>query len=146
MHLDPDTACDLVLKIRRLHGKEIAEPDGADGSNDADDGMDDVLVEGLDAGNLAEIIGLLEGLESEQTEELIGLILLGREPDAYENLNAAKAAARDFSMPLVDFIESDPQSAEFLASGMEAAGIPCDAVRGGVALSPKDPRRVDRRV
>lgn len=138
MILDPDTACDLIFKIRRLHGGELAEPDGADGSNDADDGMDDVLVEGRDPGNLAEIRGVLEGLESEQMEELVGLMLLGREPDAYENFNAAKSAARDYDTPILELIADDSASAEYLAAGLEQLGIECDPLGGGVALEPKE--------
>ena len=136
MRLDPDTACDLVFKIRRLHGKEAAELDGADGSNDADDGMDDVLVEGQDRGNVAEIRGLLEGLESEQMEEFIGLMLLGRDPDAYENLNHAKAAARDFSTNPIEFISSDAASAEYLASGLEQSGVVCEGIGGPARQKP----------
>lgn len=137
MILDPDTACDLIFKIRRLHGGEIAEPDGADGSNDADDGMDDVLVEGRDGGNLAEIQGVLEGLESEQMEELVGLMLLGRDPESYANLHEAKAAARDYDTPVLEFIADDTAAAEYLAAGLEQIGIECDPVGGGVALKPK---------
>lgn len=134
MNLDPDTAAALIFKIRRLHGKELAELDGADGSNDVDDGMDDVLVEGLDRGNLAEIRGFLEGLESEQLEELVGLMLLGRDPDAYENLNAAKAASRDLGGTVLELIEDDSSAAEYLAAGLEAAGF---AVEPYGAEAPK---------
>ena len=50
MILDPDTACALIFKIRRLHGKEAAGPDVL-ASNDVDEGqpagasMDDALAE-----------------------------------------------------------------------------------------------------
>lgn len=136
MILDPEIACSMIYKLRRLHGAELAERDGADGSNDPDDGMDDVLVEGLDRGNVAEIAGLLEGMESEQLEEFVGLIFLGRDPDAYENLNAAKAGARDFSTPVIEFLQSDSAVAEYLAMGLEAAGVHCDAYGESVALRP----------
>jgi hypothetical protein len=123
--LDPETACSLIFKIRRLHGKELAEPDGADGSNDVDDGMDDVLVDGLDEGNLAEIRGLLEGMESEQREEFVALMLLGRDPDLYDDLESAKAGARDLGTPILEFIQSDSAAAEYLADGLAAAGVAC---------------------
>ncbi len=145
MNLDPDTACALIFKIRRLHGKELAERDSADGSNDIDDGMDDVLVEGQDGGNLAEIRGLLEGLESEQMEEFVGLMLLGRDPDAYENLNAAKAAARDFSTPVLEFLQSDAAAAEYLAMGLEAEGVECGGYGDAPALAPADAGTRDER-
>lgn len=135
MILDPDTACALIFKIRRLHGKEIAGPDVL-ASNDADEGrphgtrMDDVLVEGRDEGNRAEILGLLEGLQSEQREELGGLFLLGRDEEFYANLNEARAAAREWMTPLMVFIESDPQAAEHLANGLERCGVRCDDREG----------------
>ncbi|WP_411817532.1 DUF3775 domain-containing protein [Hyphococcus sp. DH-69] len=137
MILDPDTACALIYKIRRLHGKEAAGPDVLV-SNDIDEGqpnkmrMDDVLAEGQDTGNLAEIVGLLEGLESEQMQELAGLFLLGRDRDSYENLEAAKKASMDMNQPIIDLIRNDPASAEYLASGLEKENIRCDARIGAV--------------
>ncbi|MCK5748552.1 MAG: DUF3775 domain-containing protein [Oricola sp.] len=131
MILDPDTACALIFKIRRLHGKEIAGPDVI-ASNDVDEGqpagasMDDALVEGQDRGNLAEIQGLLEGLESEQLEELAGLFLMGRDSAGFETLNEAKAASREWSVSLLDYMADEPASAEYLASGLERCGIRCD--------------------
>ncbi|WP_425409630.1 DUF3775 domain-containing protein [Hyphococcus sp.] len=140
MILDPDTACALVYKIRRLHGKELAGPDVL-ASNDVDEGepnstrMDDALVDGQDDGNRAEIKGLLEGLESEQREEFAGLILLGREPESYDNLNMAKAAARQMSLPLMELIEDDPACAEHLMSGLERSGIKCNDREGASRMA-----------
>lgn len=139
MILDPDTACALLYKIRRLHGKELAGPDVL-ASNEVDEGvgggrMDETLVEGRDSGNLAEIKGLLEGLESEQREEFVGLILLGRNPETYENLNMAKAASREITRPIVDFIRDDPASAEHLANGLELSGIKCDDREGASRMT-----------
>ncbi len=140
MILDPDTACSLIFKIRRLHGKEAAGPDVL-ASNDVDEGqpqgesMDDALVEGADKGNLAEIKGLLEGLESEQLEELAGLMLMGRDSEFFETLNEAKTAAREWSAPVLDFIKDDPASAEYLASGLERCGVRCDDREGAVRIA-----------
>ncbi len=135
MILDPDTACALIFKIRRLHGKEAAGPDVL-ASNDVDEGqpagasMDDVLVEGQDRGNLAEIKGLIEGLESEQRNELSALFLLGRDSDLFESFDDAKEAASDWLDSLLDHIQNDPAAAEHLASGLESCGIRCDDREG----------------
>lgn len=147
MILDPETVCSLIYKLRRLHGSELAEPDGADASNDVDDGMDDVLVEGRDSGNRAEIEGLLEGLESEQLDDLVAFILLGRDPDEYANIEDAKAGVEDFSTPVLDYLADNPASVEFLSEGLERAGYICDPFDGGVSLTPKGggARRRNRR-
>lgn len=135
MILDPDTVCSLIYKIRRLHGKEVAGQDVLV-SNSVDEGepghnrMDDALVEDQDTGNIAEIVGLLEGLESEQLQELTGLFLLGRNSETYENLEAAKAASMQITKPIIDLIQDDPASAEYLVSGLEQNDIHCDARTG----------------
>ncbi|MAW80027.1 MAG: hypothetical protein CMI63_07295 [Parvularcula sp.] len=135
MILDPDTACALIFKIRRLHGKEAAGPDVL-ASNDVDEGqpagasMDDALVEGRDRGNLAEIKGLIEGLESEQKQELSALFLLGRDSDLFAGFDDAKEAAKDWPENLTNYIQNDPAAAEHLASGLESCGIRCDDREG----------------
>ena len=135
MNLSPDLVCGLILKIRRLHGKEIAAPHGADGSNDIDDGMDDALLEGHDGGNLAEVRGLLEGLGETEAKEFAALLIWGRDRAAYQTLDDAKQATENFPGAVFDFIQNDPAAAEYLAAGLEAAGHRCDGVKG-VALAP----------
>lgn len=133
MFLDTETICSLVLKVRRLHGSEIAEPDGADGSNDADDGMDDVLVDGLDDGNVAEIKGVIDALDSDECEELIGLLLLGGHPEDYEDIEQAKAAAQDFPSGILEYFLENEAAAEYLVGGLEAVGVDCGPINQGAA-------------
>ena len=140
MMLDPDTVADLVLRIRRLHAAETAELDAVDGSNNVDDRMDDVLVEGMDKGNVAEIEGLLEGLESEQMEEFVALILLGRDGDTFTNFGEAKSASRDRDASVMEIILNDPMTAEYLVAGLDAIGRDFDPTlvrRSGPALAPE---------
>lgn len=140
MFLDPQVVADLVPKIRRLHASEAAELDAVDGSNNVDDRMDDVLVDGMDGGNLAEIVGALEGFESEQMEESVALILLGRDADVYASFGEAKSAGRDRDASVMEIILNDPMTAEYLVAGLDFIGR--DAVstperQSGPALAPE---------
>lgn len=124
MELDADLACNLAWKLRRLHGKAAAGPQVA-ASNDVDGGMDSALRASNDDGVRADIDGLIAPLNVDERRELAGLVILGRDAQTYDDLEAAGRAFDDLGADLDLVILDDPLAADFLLKGLERIGVIC---------------------
>lgn len=124
MDLNADLACDLVLKLKQLHGGEFAGPDVL-ASNSVDDGMDESLLDRSKEGIRADITGLLEGLNSDEAMDLKALLLLGRGDESFSNFTEARLRADEAGVSLDDLVLKQPLAASFLASGLDKMNINC---------------------
>jgi len=88
-----DTVSFIILKAREYDVKE-ADSDPDDGSNPADDGQTDVLVDKEDDPVAEELLGAIDGLRDDQKARLVALAWLGRGTYALDEWEDAVATAR----------------------------------------------------
>lgn len=137
-HLDPSTACAIVLEARAVHAKvEVVDP--ASGSNPADDGARDVLQD--DPGDQvgADLRRLLRELDDDAAAELVALFWIGRGDYAATELDEAMAQARRHDRAATPrYLLAQPLLADFLLEGMLAFGHDCGDEEEAHLQGPRD--------
>ncbi len=133
MELNPDVACALVLKLRRLNGK-TSTPQHAEASNSVDDSMDEALSLSHDQGVRQDIAGLIAAMNEDERTDLAGLILLGSDALGFEDFATARQKAMEFAEPVFDFVTSQPLACEYLRAGLEKQNIACEGLVGAVRI------------
>jgi hypothetical protein len=88
-----DTVAFIILKAREYDVKE-ADSDPDDGSNPADDGQTDVLVDKADDPAAEELLGAINGLRDDQKARLVALAWLGRGTYGLDEWKEAVMTAR----------------------------------------------------
>src|ERR1700759_4347640 len=88
-----DTVSFIIVKAREYDVKE-ADSDPEDGSNPADDGQTDVLVDKEDDPVAEELIGAIDSLRDDQKARLVALAWMGRGTYGLDEWKEAVATAR----------------------------------------------------
>ncbi len=133
MELNPDVACALVLRLRRLNGKTSVNHH-ADASNGVDDGMDEALSSSHEQGVRQDIAGLIAAMNEDQKTDLAGLILLGCEALHFDDFEKARLKANEVAKPVYEFVTSQPLACEYLRAGLEKQNIACEGMVGAVRI------------
>jgi hypothetical protein len=118
-----DTLAYIVLKAR-AYDAEVAAVDPDDSSNDADDRAVDILEEGRNSPNGAELRAAIASLDQDARTALVALTWVGRgdfDAEDWEEALAAAAASRDG--PTSRYLMGMPLLGDLLEQGADALGI-----------------------
>ena len=137
-HLDPSTACAIILEARAFHAKvDVVDP--GSGSNPADDGARDVLQDDPDDPVGADLRRLVRELDDDAVAELVALFWIGRGDYAATELDEAMAEARRHDRASTPrYLLAQPMLADFLLEGMLAFGHDCADAEEGHFQAPGD--------
>lgn len=137
-HLDPSTACAIVLEARAFHAKvEVVDP--GSGSNPADDGARDVLQDDPADPVGADLRRLLRELDDDAAAELVALFWIGRGDYEASELDEAMAEARRHDRASTPrYLLAQPLLADFLLEGMLAFGHDCGDAEEAHLQGPRD--------
>lgn len=137
-HLDPSTACAIVLEARAFHAKvEVVDP--GSGSNPVDDDARDVLQDDPGDPVGADLRRLLRELDDDAAAELVALFWIGRGDYAATELDAAMAEARRHDRAATPrYLVAQPLLADFLLEGMLAFGHDCGDAEEAHLQGPRD--------
>jgi hypothetical protein len=120
LDLPLDMVTFIILKAREFDVK-VADDDPDSGSNPADDGQTDVLIDKSDDPVCEELVGAIRGLRDDQQIRLVALAWLGRGTFDIDEWSEALATARE---------EHNGRTAEYLL-GLPLLG---DYLEDGLAM------------
>jgi hypothetical protein len=113
----------IVEKAREFDAEVPADADEG-GSNAADDGEREILLDTPDNPTFEELRGAIEGLNSDEQEELLALIWVGRgDFSAKEWREAMAEARRTRTATEADYLIGTPLLADYLEEGVAALGL-----------------------
>jgi hypothetical protein len=113
-----DTVSFIILKAREYDVKE-ADSDPDDGSNPADDGQTDVLVDKEDDPVAEELLGAIDGLRDDQKARLVALAWLGRGTYALDEwADAVATARREHNARAAQYLLGLPLLGDYLEDGL----------------------------
>ncbi|MBV9549608.1 MAG: DUF3775 domain-containing protein [Alphaproteobacteria bacterium] len=113
-----DTVSFIILKAREYDVKE-ADSDPDDGSNPADDGQTDVLVDKPDDPVREELLGAIASLRDDQRARLVALAWLGRGTyDLDEWQDAVATARREHNARAGEYLLGLPLLGDYLEDGL----------------------------
>jgi hypothetical protein len=122
LNIGLDKVCDIVLKAREFDLEDF--PDDADPGADAEATQD--REERLDEGDdptEAELRALIDDLNDDEVVDLIALVWMGRGDFDIEDLEEARALARERHQGSSSrYLMGIPTLAEYLAEGLAEAG------------------------
>jgi hypothetical protein len=118
LDLPLDTLSFIILKAREYDVKE-ADSDPDDGSNPADDGQTDVLVDKADDPVREELLGAINGLSHDQRARLVALAWLGRGTYALDEWKeAVTTARREHNARAAEYLLGLPLLGDYLEDGL----------------------------
>ena len=118
LSLPLDTVSFIILKAREYDVKE-ADSDPDDGSNPADDGQTDVLVDKADDPVREELLGAINGLRDDQQARLVALAWLGRGTyDLDEWKEAVSTARQEHHARPAEYLLGLPLLGDYLEDGL----------------------------
>jgi hypothetical protein len=113
-----DTVSFIILKAREYDVKE-ADSDPDEGSNAADDGQTDVLVDKADDPVAEELLGAINGLRDDQKARLVALAWLGRGTYGLDEWKEAVATARhEHNARPAEYLLGLPLLGDYLEDGL----------------------------
>jgi hypothetical protein len=108
----------IILKAREYDVKE-ADSDPDDGSNPADDGQTDVLVDKEDDPVREELLGAITGLREDERARLVALAWLGRGTYGLDEWAEAVATARrEHNARAAEYLLGLPLLGDYLEDGL----------------------------
>ncbi len=120
--LSLDTVSFLVVKAREYDVKE-ADGDPATGSNPADDGQTDVLVDKPDDPVREELMAAINGLRQDERARLVALAWLGRGTYGLDEWREAVATARaEHHARAAEYLLGLPLLGDYLEDGLAMFG------------------------
>jgi hypothetical protein len=118
LDLPLDTVSFIILKAREYDVKE-ADSDPDDGSNAADDGQTDVLVDKADDPVAEELLGAINGLRDDQKARLVALAWLGRGTYGLDEWKeAVTTARREHNARPAEYLLGLPLLGDYLEDGL----------------------------
>jgi hypothetical protein len=126
LEVNPDTVRFLVDKMRQFQVKEgvtIPDPSG--------DWSRQILADHADDPSVSEIRAAIDDLEPDQQVELVAIAWIGRGDFGAEELDAARAQAREsWNERTADYLIGTPLAADFLEEGLDQLGFGDDGYEG----------------
>lgn len=124
--IDPDKVCHIIVKARAVSAKaEVVEEDPA--SNMAEDGMLEVLTEGVDDATDQEVGDFIAGMNVDEQCELVALAWIGRGSFIKEEWREALREARHaHNERTAEYLLGLPLLGDYLADGLAEFGHTCD--------------------
>ena len=123
-----DKICHLIVKARAFDAKD-AEADPDSGSNPADDGMVDVLENGVGDPVLRELSAFIRALDDDEQTSLVALAWVGRGTfDASDWQQALETARAQHRHRVAEYLLSLPILGDYLEEGLAACGRNCAEV------------------
>jgi hypothetical protein len=130
-----DTVSFIIVKAREYDVKE-ADSDPDDGSNPADDGQTDVLVDKADDPVREELLGAIGGLRDDERARLVALAWLGRGTYGLDEWKeAVTTARREHHARAAEYLLGLPLLGDYLEDGLamfDEAIVDQDDTREGV--------------
>jgi hypothetical protein len=130
-----DTVSFIIVKAREYDVKE-ADSDPDDGSNPADDGQTDVLVDKADDPVREELLGAINGLRDDERARLVALAWLGRGTyDIDEWKSAVATALQEHHARAAEYLLGLPLLGDYLEDGLamfDESIVDSDDTREGV--------------
>lgn len=120
-----EKVCYIIIKAREFDAKEEGDEDS--GSNTADDGEREILLDFPDDPTYLELRSFLESLNHDEFVDLLALVWLGRGDYTVEEWQEVIAEARgivDKKAP--EYLLGIPLLADFLEEGLNALGLSCE--------------------
>ena len=116
----------LIEKAREFDAEVPADP-GDLGSNPADDGESDILLDTPGNTTGQELRDAIDGLNTDEQEELLALIWVGRGDFSADEWPAAMAQARaSRTASEADYLIGTPLLADYLEEAVSALGLSLD--------------------
>jgi hypothetical protein len=113
----------IIEKAREFDAEVPADADDS-GSNPADDGESDILLDTPDNPTVEELRDAIEGLNTDEQEELLALIWIGRGDFTKNEWPAAIALARQSrTASEADYLIGTPLLADYLEEAVAAFGL-----------------------
>jgi hypothetical protein len=120
-----DKVCYLIIKAREFDVKEEADEDA--GSNPADDGVREILLDLPEDPTYQELKGFLESLNRDEYVDLLALVWLGRGDYAADEWDeVVKEAHATVDKKAADYLLGIPLLGDFLEEGLNALGLSCE--------------------
>src|SRR5208282_513816 len=125
--ISPEKAFFILVKARGFDAKvDPVEPDP--GSNPADSGEREILVDYDDDATGAELREAIDGLNEDEVVDLIAMVWLGRGDFRREEWQEARALARERHRPRsADYLMGIPTLGDFIEEGLATLGYSCEA-------------------
>ena len=114
----------IVEKAREYDAEVPVDPDAATGSDPADDGERQVLLDTPDNPTAQELRDAIDGLNIDEREELLSLLWLGRgDYDAQSWSEALRQVREIRSSTETEYFLGTPLLGDYLEEGAEALGL-----------------------
>ena len=121
-----DKVCFIIIKAREFDVKEEAEED-EEGSNPADEGMREVLIDTADDATYQELKSFLESLNRDEFVDLLALVWIGRgDYGANEWNEVVKEARSVLDKKAPEYLLGIPLLGDFLEEGLNELGLSCE--------------------
>ena len=127
LDISPEKVCYIIVKAREFDAKVApVEPDP--GSNPADTGEREILVDYGDDATLAELRAAIDGLNDDEVVDLIALAWLGRGDFGKAEWAEARALARErHRRHSANYLTGIPTLGDYLEEGLSELGHSCEA-------------------
>jgi hypothetical protein len=121
--ISPEKVAFLIEKAREFDVKELdSDPDS--GSNEADDGMIDVLEDNGRDPVQRELTGFINALTEDEQVDLVALMRLGRGDGGIEEWRELRRGAADGrNGRTASYLLGEPMLGDLLAEGLDAFGL-----------------------
>jgi hypothetical protein len=121
--ISPEKVAFLIEKAREFDVKELdSDPDS--GSNEADDGMIDVLEDNGRDPVQRELTGFINALTEDEQVDLVALMRLGRGDGGIEEWRELRREAADGrNGRTASYLLGEPMLGDLLAEGLDAFGL-----------------------
>jgi hypothetical protein len=114
----------FIIEKAREFDAEVPADEGDSGSNPADDGESEILLDTPDNSTLEELKDAIEGLNTDEQEELLALIWIGRGDFGKTDWREAMELARQSrTSSEADYLIGTPLLADFLEEAVSALGF-----------------------
>ena len=125
LEIDLEKVCFIIIKAREFDAKEEGEED--EGSNTADDGEREILLDFPSDPTYLELRSFLESLNRDEFVDLLALVWLGRGDYTVGEWNEVISEARDIvDKKAPDYLLGIPLLSDFLEEGLNALGLSCE--------------------
>ena len=113
-----------IIEKAREFDAEVPADAGDSGSNPADDGESDILLDTPDNPTLEELRDAIEGLNTDEQEELLSLIWIGRGDFGKDEWRQAMIQARSSrTASEADYLIGTPLLADYLEEAVSLLGF-----------------------
>ena len=126
INIDPSKVCFIIIKARQFDAKvDPAEPDP--GSNEADDGQQEILEDYADDPTLEELRSAIDAVNEDEAIDLVALAWVGRGDFTRGEWAQARALARQSRTgPTAAYLTGMPALGDYLEEGLAELGHDCD--------------------